>query len=86
MRLHRQRKHKASPNAWEIFPSEEALMIQLIIPDCYEDFADDLHAMHRLRYRVFKERLDWQIKRNGGYEVDSFDALRPPPRFGRFRR
>lgn len=37
-------------------------MIQLIAPDCYEDFADDLHAMHRLRYRVFKERLDWQIR------------------------
>lgn len=52
-------------------------MIQLIAPDCHEDFADDLHAMHRLRYRVFKERLDWQVKGNGGYEVDSFDALRP---------
>lgn len=52
-------------------------MIQLIAPDCYDDFADDLHAMHRLRYRVFKERLDWQVKGNGGYEVDSFDALKP---------
>jgi acyl homoserine lactone synthase len=52
-------------------------MIQLIAPDCYEDFADDLHAMHRLRYRVFKERLDWQVKGNGGYEIDSFDALTP---------
>ncbi|TIU85131.1 MAG: conjugal transfer protein TraI, partial [Mesorhizobium sp.] len=37
-------------------------MIQLISPDCYEDFADDLHAMHRLRYRVFKERLDWEVR------------------------
>lgn len=55
-------------NAWEIFPSEEALMIQ-VTPDCYEDFADDLHTMHRLRYRVFKERLDWQVKGNGGCEV-----------------
>ncbi|MER9883764.1 acyl-homoserine-lactone synthase [Mesorhizobium sp. M0118] len=52
-------------------------MIQLIEPDCYEDFADDLHAMHRLRYRVFKERLDWEVRGNGGYEIDSFDALRP---------
>lgn len=33
--------------------------------------------MHRLRYRVFKERLDWQVKGNGGYEVDSYKALRP---------
>lgn len=52
-------------------------MIQLISPDCYEDFADDLHAMHRLRYRVFKERLDWEVRGNGSYEVDSFDSLRP---------
>ncbi|OWK19814.1 conjugal transfer protein TraI [Mesorhizobium amorphae CCBAU 01583] len=52
-------------------------MIQLIAPDCYVDFADDLHAMHRLRYRVFKERLDWEVRGNGGYEIDSFDALRP---------
>jgi acyl homoserine lactone synthase len=52
-------------------------MIQLIAPHCYGDFADDLHAMHRLRYRVFKERLDWQVKGNGGYEIDSFDALKP---------
>lgn len=35
-------------------------MIQLISPDRYEDFADDLHAMPHLRYRVFKERLDWR--------------------------
>jgi acyl homoserine lactone synthase len=28
--------------------------------------------MHQLRYRVFKERLDW-----GDMEVDSFDALHP---------
>ncbi|MER8583416.1 hypothetical protein NKG95_32895 [Mesorhizobium sp. M1423] len=21
--------------------------------------------MHRLRYRVFKERLDWEVRRNG---------------------
>ncbi|MER8772904.1 acyl-homoserine-lactone synthase [Mesorhizobium sp. M0960] len=52
-------------------------MIQLIAPDCYEEFADDLHAMHRLRYRVFKERLDWEVRGGGGYEIDSFDALRP---------
>ncbi|TIW24528.1 MAG: conjugal transfer protein TraI [Mesorhizobium sp.] len=52
-------------------------MIQLIAPDSYEDFADDLHSMHRLRYRVFKVRLDWQVKGNGGYEIESFDAFRP---------
>lgn len=52
-------------------------MIQLIAPDCYGDFADELHKMHRLRHRVFKERLDWDVRTDGGYEVDSFDALKP---------
>ncbi|MER9670432.1 hypothetical protein [Mesorhizobium sp. M0203] len=28
-------------------------MMQLNVPDWYDDFADELHAMHRLRYRVF---------------------------------
>ncbi|RWE50304.1 MAG: conjugal transfer protein TraI, partial [Mesorhizobium sp.] len=50
-------------------------MMQLVAPDCYGDFADELHEMHRLRYRVFKERLDWDVRTNGGYEIDSFDAL-----------
>ncbi|WP_353642540.1 acyl-homoserine-lactone synthase [Mesorhizobium sp. WSM2239] len=52
-------------------------MIQLIAPEWYGDFADHLHAMHRLRHRVFKERLDWDVGTSGGYEIDSFDALRP---------
>jgi N-acyl-L-homoserine lactone synthetase len=52
-------------------------MIQLIAPDWYDDFVDELHAMHRLRYRVFKERLDWDVRTAGGYEIDSFDALKP---------
>ncbi|NGO54514.1 acyl-homoserine-lactone synthase [Allomesorhizobium camelthorni] len=52
-------------------------MIQLIAPDWYGDFADELHEMHRLRYRVFKERLDWDVRTNGGYEIDSFDVLKP---------
>ncbi|MFD2058127.1 hypothetical protein ACFSQT_35125 [Mesorhizobium calcicola] len=30
--------------------------------------------MPRLRYRVFKERLDWQVPTNGRYEIDCFDS------------
>ncbi|WP_095090261.1 acyl-homoserine-lactone synthase [Mesorhizobium sophorae] len=52
-------------------------MIQLVTPDCYGDFVDELHEMHRLRYRVFKERLDWQVPTNGRYEIDCFDSLKP---------
>lgn len=52
-------------------------MIQLIASEYRDDFAEDLQAMHRLRYRVFKERLDWDVPENGGHEIDSFDALKP---------
>lgn len=53
----------------------EALTIQLIAPDWCGGFADELHEMHRLRYRVFKERLDWDVQTNCGYESD--DVLKP---------
>ncbi|WP_201415343.1 acyl-homoserine-lactone synthase [Mesorhizobium sp. J8] len=52
-------------------------MLLLIAPERYDDFADDLHAMHRLRHRVFRERLDWDVRTTGGYETDRFDALKP---------
>ena len=32
--------------------------------------------MHR-RYRVFKERLDWNVGTSVGFEIDAFDALKP---------
>ncbi|ESW68097.1 acyl-homoserine-lactone synthase [Mesorhizobium sp. C277A] len=52
-------------------------MLQLITPDCYAEFSDELEQMHRLRYRVFRDRLDWDVSFSGGFEVDPFDALRP---------
>lgn len=52
-------------------------MLQLIAPDWYGDFTDELHEMHRLRYRVFKERLDWEVSTSGGFEIDTFDSLKP---------
>ncbi len=52
-------------------------MIQLITSDSYGEFIDELADMHRLRYRVFKERLDWEVETAGDMEVDEFDALRP---------
>jgi N-acyl-L-homoserine lactone synthetase len=38
---------------------------------------DDLAEMHRLRYRIFKERLGWDVQVSGDMEVDEFDACRP---------
>jgi acyl homoserine lactone synthase len=55
----------------------EAIMIQLITERCYGEFAQALIAMHQLRYRVFKERLDWEVHTSGDMEIDSFDALHP---------
>jgi len=52
-------------------------MIQLIKPDYYGEFVDDLAEMHRLRYRVFKERLEWEVEVSGELEIDKFDALHP---------
>ncbi|MGX9182136.1 acyl-homoserine-lactone synthase [Mesorhizobium sp. BHbdii] len=52
-------------------------MMQLITPDRYGEFADELKEMHRLRHRVFSDRLQWDVSVSGGYEVDSFDALGP---------
>ena len=52
-------------------------MIQLITPDRYGAFVKELSEMHRLRYRVFKERLGWDVEVSGDMEIDKFDACQP---------
>ncbi len=52
-------------------------MIQLITPQYYSDFTNDLAEMHRLRYRVFKLRLNWNVVVSGDMEIDEYDVLRP---------
>ncbi|MCP3380281.1 acyl-homoserine-lactone synthase [Bradyrhizobium sp. CCGUVB4N] len=52
-------------------------MMLLITPSYYGEFVDELAEMHRLRYRVFKQRLDWDVQVSGDMEVDEFDVLRP---------
>jgi N-acyl-L-homoserine lactone synthetase len=52
-------------------------MMQLITADYYNNFVDAVTEMHRLRYRVFKERLDWDVQFSGDMEIDEFDALHP---------
>ena len=51
-------------------------MMQLITADHYGNFVDEIAEMHRLRYRVFKGRLDWDVHVSGDMEIDEFDALR----------
>ncbi|WP_458184647.1 acyl-homoserine-lactone synthase [Bradyrhizobium sp. 14AA] len=49
----------------------------LIKPDRYGDYVLDLAEMHRLRYRFFKQRLQWGVQISGDMEVDEFDILGP---------
>ncbi|MHC6154781.1 acyl-homoserine-lactone synthase [Bradyrhizobium elkanii] len=52
-------------------------MMQIIKPDFYGVFAEELSEMYRLRYRVFRERLQWDVQASGGMEIDEYDALHP---------
>lgn len=52
-------------------------MIQLITPEFRGSFRDGLAEMHRLRCRVFKDRLGWAVEIAGDQEIDRFDALNP---------
>ncbi|WP_076862129.1 acyl-homoserine-lactone synthase [Bradyrhizobium mercantei] len=52
-------------------------MIQLITETWYGEFSSTLVAMHQLRYRVFKIRMDWDVQHSGDMEIDDFDALHP---------
>ncbi|PIT00822.1 conjugal transfer protein TraI [Bradyrhizobium nitroreducens] len=52
-------------------------MIQLIAPPSYGEFSGTLVEMHRLRHRVFRLRMAWDVQSAGDMEVDDFDALSP---------
>lgn len=52
-------------------------MIQLITPPSYGQFSDTLVEIHRLRHRVFKLRMEWDVQTSGDMEIDDFDALHP---------
>jgi acyl homoserine lactone synthase len=53
------------------------MMMQLITADYFGNFIGEIAEMHRLRYRVFRERLDWDVQVSGDMEIDAFDALQP---------
>lgn len=57
--------------------STEVAMMLLIKPEYYGEFVEELAEMHRLRYRVFKQRLEWEVQVKGDMEVDAFDVVRP---------
>ncbi|KJC50624.1 conjugal transfer protein TraI [Bradyrhizobium sp. LTSP849] len=52
-------------------------MIQLITQSSYGEFSNTLVEMYRLRHRVFKLRMEWDVQTSGDMEIDDFDALHP---------
>jgi acyl homoserine lactone synthase len=43
----------------------------------YAAYLDLIMEMHRLRRRVFKDRLGWEVSVSGDMEIDPYDALGP---------
>jgi acyl homoserine lactone synthase len=52
-------------------------MVLLISPHRHHEFSGILDDIYRLRCRVFRDRLNWQVHIQNGMERDGFDALRP---------
>jgi len=43
----------------------------------YSVFPELIASMHRLRYRTFRDRLNWDVSVSGDMEIDVYDALKP---------
>lgn len=52
-------------------------MILVLTPYDYQTHADLMDQMLRLRYRVFYERLGWDVTVQDGREIDRYDELSP---------
>lgn len=52
-------------------------MIECLTPADWDRRSHDIMDMHKLRCRVFKGRLDWEVADENGYEWDKFDMLEP---------
>lgn len=38
---------------------------------------EDLGEMHKLRAKIFKERMGWDVPLMSGMEIDGYDAIEP---------
>lgn len=52
-------------------------MIELIYGAHRSAFATDFEAIHRLRHRVFFERMGWEVHSADGWEMDRYDDMNP---------
>lgn len=48
-------------------------MIEVITPNLKESYAQELETIFRIRHRVFKERLGWDVPSSNGLEQDQYD-------------
>lgn len=52
-------------------------MMQMIVPGRQHEFEAQLDEMYKLRYRVFRNRLGWNVDVRDGKEIDGFDEIGP---------
>jgi acyl homoserine lactone synthase len=52
-------------------------MIRVVDGSKRDQFGPEMREMFMLRKRVFKDRLQWDVKTVGDFEVDEFDDLDP---------
>lgn len=52
-------------------------MIDVVTPDLYATYASELRLMFQQRYRVFRQRMGWEVSGKQGEERDEFDELYP---------
>jgi acyl homoserine lactone synthase len=60
-----------------LLPKQGPAMIKLLSGSEIGANLNAVVGMHRLRYRVFKTRLDWEVTTTDDLEADEFDTLRP---------
>jgi acyl homoserine lactone synthase len=52
-------------------------MIRIIDGRFRHRFAEEIDAMHKIRKKVFFDRMKWQVSVINNWEIDGFDALSP---------
>ncbi len=52
-------------------------MIHIVTTENTGAYAEQIMQMHRLRYKVFAERLNWEVQTSGDMEFDVYDAMSP---------
>ncbi|NNH33090.1 GNAT family N-acetyltransferase [Rhizobium sp. SEMIA 4085] len=53
------------------------MQILAVRATAFGEFADLIDSMHRLRARVFRDRLNWDVEVRNGLETDEYDQLDP---------